>query len=86
MKRVHLYVLAGLLAAIGLGGFFHKLFVLDFPLKPEERTDVWRVEVQLKFEAAGGPAKASLDPVDQGSRLVLVDPERLGIEGEYPLE
>ncbi|OGA45229.1 MAG: hypothetical protein A3F74_26685 [Betaproteobacteria bacterium RIFCSPLOWO2_12_FULL_62_58] len=73
MKRVHLYVLAGLLAAIGLGGFFHKLFVLDFPLKPEERTDVWRVEVQLKFEAAGGPAKASLFVPGRTGDLVIVD-------------
>jgi len=34
--------------------------VFGFPLKPEERTDVWRVEVQMRFEADGGPARAAL--------------------------
>jgi hypothetical protein len=48
---LHLFVLAGVLAAIALAGFLHKVLVLGFPLKPEERTDVWRVEVQIRFEA-----------------------------------
>ncbi|MBI4206167.1 MAG: UUP1 family membrane protein [Betaproteobacteria bacterium] len=73
MKRVHLYLLAGILAAIGIGVFFHKFFVLGFPLKPEERTDVWRVEVQLQFEAAGGPVKASLFVPYRTGDLAIVD-------------
>ena len=73
MKRLHLYLLAGILAAIGLGGFSHKLFVLGFPFQPDERTDVWRVEVQLKFEAAGGPAKVSLFVPRRTEDLVIVD-------------
>jgi hypothetical protein len=60
MKRMRLHVLAGVLAVIGLGGFAHKLFVLGFPLQPDARTDVWRVEVQIDFTAAGGPVKASV--------------------------
>jgi len=73
MKRIHLYVLAGLLAAIGCGFFLYKLFALGFPLKPEERTDVWRVEVQLQFEAQGGPAKASLFVPRRTGGLIVVD-------------
>jgi len=60
MRRAHLYVLAGLLAAIALAVFLHKVLVLGFPVKPEERTDVWRIEVQIRFAAEGGPAKAAL--------------------------
>src|SRR3989304_1233471 len=56
MGRTHLYILSGLLAAVGCAGFFHKLLVLGFPLKPEERNDGWRVEGQLQFTAGGGAA------------------------------
>ena len=73
MKRVHLYVLTGVLAAIGCGFFSYKLFVLGFPLKPEARTDVWRVEVQVQFEAGGGPVKASLFLPRRTGNLVIVD-------------
>lgn len=73
MGRTHLYILSGLLAAIGCGVFFYKLLVLGFPLKPEERTDVWRVEVQLQFEAAGGPAKATVFVPRRTGDLIIVD-------------
>lgn len=72
MKRVHLYALSGALAAIGCGFFLYKLFVFGFPLKPEERTDVWRVEVRIRFEAEGGAAKAALHtPHDTGAFTVV---------------
>ena len=73
MRQVHLYILSGLLAAIGCGFFFYKLLVLGFPLTPEERTDVWRVEVQLRFEAAGGPTKVSVFVPDRTGNLIIVD-------------
>lgn len=73
MKRVHLYLLAGILAAIGCGAFAHKYLVLGFPLAPGERTDVWRVEVQLEFKATGGPAKASLFVPGRTGGLIIVD-------------
>lgn len=73
MNRVHLHVLTGLLAAIGCGFFFYKLFVLGFPLQPEARTDVWRVEVQVQFEAEGGPVKAGLFLPRRTGDLIIVD-------------
>jgi len=73
MGRTHLYILSGLLAAVGCAVFFYKLLVLGFPLKPEERTDVWRVEVQLQFEAAGGPAKARVFVPRRTDDLIIVD-------------
>jgi hypothetical protein len=73
MRRLHLYVLSGLLAAIGCSFFLYKIFVLGFPLKPEAQTDVWRVEVQLQFEAPGGPVKASLFVPRATGDLTIVD-------------
>ena len=73
MKRIHLYVLAGMLAAIGCGFFLYKLFVFGFPLLPEQRTDVWRVEVRVQFEAGGGPVKAALFLPRRTGGLNVVD-------------
>jgi hypothetical protein len=73
MKRIHLYVLAGMLAAIGCGFFLYKLFVFGFPLLPEQRTDVWRVEVRVQFEAEGGPVKAALFLPRRTGGLIVVD-------------
>ena len=72
MKRLHLFTLAGVLAALAIAGFLHKVLVLGFPLKPEERTDVWRVEVQIRFEAGGGAVKAEMYlPVRTGAYTVV---------------
>jgi hypothetical protein len=72
MKRLHLYTLAGALAAAGLALFAYKAIVLGFPLRPEERTDVWRVEVQIRFEAEGGASKVEMYvPVRTGAYTVV---------------
>jgi hypothetical protein len=72
MKRLHLYALSGVLAAVAIAAFLHKVLVLGFPLKPEQRTDVWRVEVQIQFEADGGAAKAEMYvPVRTGAFTVV---------------
>lgn len=60
MSRVHLSVLAGVLVVMAVALFAYKVAVFGFPLLPEERTDVWRVEVQIQFEAGGGPAKVEM--------------------------
>ncbi|MBI3043279.1 MAG: UUP1 family membrane protein [Betaproteobacteria bacterium] len=73
MKRAHLYVLSGLLAAIAAALFLYKVLIFGFPLKPEQRTDVWRVEVQIRFEADGGPAKAELYLPGRTDAFTVVD-------------
>lgn len=73
MKRTHLYLLAGILAAISSAFFFYKITVLGFPLKPEARTDVWRVEVQVQFEAEGGPVKAGVFLPRRTGDFIIVD-------------
>lgn len=60
MRRAHLYLLAGALTAAAFAFFLYKVLAFGFPLRPEERTDIWRVEVQIRFEADGDPVKAAV--------------------------
>ena len=72
MRRAHLYVLAGLLTAVALAFFLYKVFIFGFPLKPDARTNIWRVEVRLQFQANGGPVKATMFlPYRTGNVTVL---------------
>ena len=73
MRRAHLYILAALLTGLALVLFLYKIIVFGFPLKPETRTDIWRVEVQLQFDAAGGPVKATLFLPQETGSLTLLD-------------
>jgi len=73
MSRLHLVMLAGLLAALGLAFFAYKVLHLGFPLTPEARTEVWRIEVHASFEASGGPVKAALKLPTQTGYATLVD-------------
>jgi len=60
MRRAHLYILVGALSAVAAAFFVLKLVYFGFPLMPEQRSDVWRVEVQILFEAKGGPVKLAM--------------------------
>ena len=73
MKRIHLYTLVTALTVIALGLFHYKVSVLGFPLLPEEQTEVWRVEAQVRFEAHGGPAKVSLQLPQSTGPWMLID-------------
>ena len=73
MSRRHLYVLSGLLAALGIAVFLYKVLVLGFPLQPKEKTLTWRVELRMQFEASGGPAKLRLNLPRSGNSLAVID-------------
>jgi hypothetical protein len=61
MNRRHLFVLAGLLAAIGIGLMVYKAEVLGFPLVPDDRTSLWSLEARITFHRdTPGTAKADL--------------------------
>lgn len=60
MNNRHLFWLTGTLTAIGLGVFLFKSLVLGFPVAPGATTDLWDVEMRLRFQARGGPVKLSL--------------------------
>jgi hypothetical protein len=73
MRRAHLYALAASLAAAGLAFFLYKVLALGFPLRPEARTDVWRIEVELRFEADGGPVRAEFFVPQATGAYAVVD-------------
>jgi len=73
MSRRHLYVLSGLLAAVGLAVFLYKVLVLNFPVERKEKTLTWRVELRMQFEATGGPAKLRLNLPRNGNNLAVID-------------
>ena len=69
-EKIKVYVVAALLAAIGISIALYKHFALGFPLLPNEKTAVWTIESKVEFEASGAPVLVSLAlPYEQdGSR------------------
>ena len=60
MNKTHLYVLAGILAVVGLTLFLYKVLALHFPLTPGAESYTWNVEAKLTFTAGKEPVKVSL--------------------------
>ncbi len=67
MRNLHVYILAGVLAAIGLGLFVYKISVIGLPLSAKATTTAWQVESEVRVTANGGPLKLSMF-VPQDSR------------------
>ncbi|RMH36409.1 MAG: hypothetical protein D6690_06060 [Nitrospirae bacterium] len=59
MSMRHVQLLALGLSLCGLGLFGYKAFILGFPLTPHVQTELWTVEVHLKFVAKRGRSKSS---------------------------
>lgn len=60
MNKLHLYLLASGLAALGLAVFLYKALVLHFPLVPEAVSELWKVEAKITFTALNEPIKFSM--------------------------
>ncbi len=60
MRNLHVYVLAAVLAAIGLGLFVYKVSVIGLPLRAKATTIAWQVESEIRVTANGGPLKLSM--------------------------
>lgn len=60
MNNRHLYILAAMLAALGMGLFLYKVWVLDLPLAPGQEKDVWSVEARVTFTAKDEPVRLAL--------------------------
>ena len=73
MKRTHLYILVAALSAIGFAIFLYKVVAIGLPVASEERTEVWRVEVQLRLKAEGGPVKATLQLPQSTGAFAVID-------------
>jgi len=60
LNRTHLYLLAFILAAVGLGLVLYKVLVLNFPLSPGAESFTWNVEAKVTFTAGKEPVKLTL--------------------------
>jgi 7 transmembrane helices usually fused to an inactive transglutaminase/Inactive transglutaminase fused to 7 transmembrane helices len=73
MNRRPLIVLCLGLAFLGLAIFAYKVLVLEFPMRPAEQSETWRVETQITFVARGAPAKVTLRVPQSAGNLVVVE-------------
>ena len=81
MKDRQVYLLAALLALIGISIFAYKLLVLKLPLQADTQVNNWDIEVTVAFQARGGPAKVELYLPQTEGNYELYD-ERF-ISGDY---
>ncbi len=72
MKNTHAYILAAVLATIGIAVFMYKWAGLGLPLTPNESTQTWQIESRISFRGQMGPIKVTLPiPVDSGQYAVI---------------
>ena len=60
MKQRYVYVLAAVLAVIGLSVFAYKWQVLGFPLTEDQETPVWTIEAAVSFDSGPGSITTEL--------------------------
>jgi len=60
MNRTHFYFFLFALCIISCGLFAYKYLVLGFPVTPEEKVNVWDIEVHISFDAQNEPVKVKL--------------------------
>ncbi|HET9048856.1 MAG TPA: inactive transglutaminase family protein [Chiayiivirga sp.] len=60
MKKSHLYVLAILIAVVGLSAIFYKWKVLNFPLQPATEAEVWTVQARIEYSPRRAANKVAL--------------------------
>ena len=73
LNKLHLYLLAFILASVGLGLFGYKAYVLGFPLVPRTKVQVWNVEARISFVAEDKPVKLSMFIPSSTKRFALAD-------------
>ena len=65
MRSTKVWVIAAILAALGIGVMLYKHFVLEFPLSPDTKYNSWYVETRLDLY--------STNPWQPGDKPVLVN-------------
>lgn len=73
MSKRHLYLLSGILTTLGLTLFLYKALALKFPLIPEARTSIWKIEAHLAFEAGSKPVKVSMHIPRNSRRFAIIN-------------
>ena len=72
-EKLKVYVVALLLALLGLSMALYKHFALGFPLLPNDKVAVWTVESKVEFEASGAPVLVSLALPDSQQGIEIVN-------------
>ena len=73
MTRRHLIVLTLTLTLIGAIVFLYRALVLNFPLVPEVRSNIWKVEAHLTFVSDNKPVKVSMNLPRNSRRFAIVN-------------
>lgn len=73
MKKTQLYLLALVIAALGLSAFYYKWKVLNFPIKAAEQTELWEIQARVEFQARKGPNKVTLQIPRDPPGYALID-------------
>jgi hypothetical protein len=73
MSKRHLIFLTLTLTLIGSTVFLYKALVLNFPLVPEVRSDIWEVETHLTFVSDNKPIKVSMNLPRNSRRFAIVN-------------
>ena len=60
MNQRYVYVLAAVLAGVGLSIFAYKWQVLGFPITEDQETPVWTIEAAVSFDSGPGSISAEL--------------------------
>lgn len=83
MKKFQLIVLSSVLIFVGVGVFTYKYYFLNFPLKPDETSNFWNIEIRLSFDALKKPIKAHLYLPGESSSFIINSEQFLS--GKYGL-
>jgi hypothetical protein len=73
LNKPHLYILAAVLAVVGLATALYKYRVLGFPLFPQTLSTVWNVEIRVSLDGQGKPAKVATFLPKTNGRYKIID-------------
>lgn len=74
MGKKRVYLVAGILAAIGAALFAYKLFFIGYPIWPDEQTEAWEIEVRASFNREpAGPANLRIFAPRPTSRYAVME-------------
>ena len=73
MKNRPVYVIAPILALVGVGLFFYKWLIQEYPLLPKSPAEIWNIEVHVVFKGKGAPVKLEFLVPKEMRRYAIVD-------------
>lgn len=73
MKKTQLYLLALLIAIVGMGAIVYKWKVLNFPLQPATEVEVWTVQARVEYSPRRAGNKLTLALPSQPPGFTILD-------------